>query len=663
MISAGQLISERVTLKQDRFFAVSARDGSMRTGEFSGDGLWSGDTRILSGWRLLVDGLEPELVELEVEDSWAQFTLRADTLTVIRLRFIDGGLHERITVANPGLRTVSAVVELEAEADFAAMLGVRGIVPELPPSPPVAPLKTVEGVRFEGEGGPEYASRVNAMPEGLKHQLRLPPGETFTWLLDVVPEANATRIDFDTNLRATREVYPRWAADCVGVRTDNPRVNEVLERALKDIRMLCNGYDTGIFPTGGLPWYAVPFGRDTLITSMQLLPFNPALAAGVLRYHARRQGRRTDQDSEEQPGKILHEVRTGEVVEKGLWPPILYGNIDASALFVCLLAETDTWTSNASLVDELWPNAEAALDWCITYGDVDGDGYLEYRGARARNQGWKDSDDSLTNTDGTDASRPAALCEVQAYLYRAMRGMAVRRPELNDAARELRRRFNRDFWMPRERFVAQALDGSKRQVQAITSNPGHCLWMGILSPERASAVATRLVSSELFSGWGLRTLSDRAVNYDPSSYHNGSVWPFDGAVAVAGMRRYGHDRQAEVMGRALFESAFEFPLRRPPELFSGDDRAPGHPPNTYWNTCVPQLWSAAAMYFLVTTLLGLRADAKRGVLRIAPIETALWKRVEVTGLHFAGARLDFAVDGREVKLGRVPNGLRVMPAR
>jgi glycogen debranching enzyme len=658
--SAGVLISERVMLKQDRWFVVSARDGSIKTREFSGDGLWLDDTRFLSAFRLLVNGREPEPAGFDVDDGWASFALAGGGLAVTRLRFVDAGLRERITFTNPGPSVVDAVVEVELEADFAAMLAVRGIVRDLPPSVPAPARLTADGVRFAGRLGDGYATRVVTTPPGLKHEVRLTAGETFTWVVEVLPDAGGTTIDFDSGLRAAKDVYPRWAADCMSVLTDNPLVNEVLDRAIKDVRMLCNRYDTGIYPTGGLPWYAVPFGRDALITSIQLLPVNPELASGVLRFLARRQGRRIDEDSEEEPGKILHEVRSGEVVERGLWPPVLYGTIDATALFLCTLAETETWTRDEKLVNDLWPAAEAALEWCLGHGDLDGDGYIEYRGGRARNQGWKDSDNSLTNVDGSDASRPAALCEVQAYLYRAMVGMVTRRPRLKRKAAELKRRFNRDFWMPDESFVAQALDGSKRQVKAITSNPGHCLWMGILPTPHAGAVAARLASPELFSGWGVRTLSDRANNYDPCSYHNGSVWPFDTAIAVAGLRRHGFSEEAELIARSLLEAAIALPLRRPPELFCGDDREPGGGPRNYWNTCTPQLWSAAAMYSLVSSLLGLEADARRGRLRIAPIETSLWHRVEVSGLHFAGERIDFAVEGTRLKLGRLPAGIAVV---
>jgi glycogen debranching enzyme len=423
--------------------------------------------------------------------------------------------------------------------------------------------------------------------------------------------------------------------------------------------MLMNRYGTGLYPTGGLPWYAVPFGRDTLISSILLLHFNPEIARGVLRFQAAHQGKLIAEGSQEEPGKILHEVRTGEVVNRGLWPHILYTTVDATALFLCALTETECWTHDRRLADELWPAAEAALEWCKGYGDVDGDGYVEDRGVRYRNAGWKDSADSLTNVDGSDVMRPAALCEVQAYLYRGLVGMSRRRPVLKEHAAGLKWRFNRDFWMAKEKFFAQALDGSKRQVRAITSNPGHCLWMRIIDRPKAVHVANRLMSPDLFSGWGIRTLSDRAVNYDPCSYHNGSVWPFDTALAVAGLRQYGFAEESERLARALIEASIDFPMRRPPELFCGDVREAGATPKEYWNTCTPQLWSAAAMFTCVSSILGLEADPRRKSLRVAPVKTELWNRIEVTGLHFAGQRVDFTVEGTEVTAPRVQSGVRI----
>ena len=643
-------------LKNDRFFAVSARDGSIKPGDFYGDGLWLGDTRLLSAFRVLIDGIEPAAIGLQADDASATFELESAGVHLTRVRFVDGGLHERITVANRGSATVDAVLEVEVAADFAATLGIRGAVPELASPVPVPAVKTVDGVRFARDG---RLTRVITFPEGLEHQLRLEPGDEFVLTVDVVAESVAVVSDFEDRLRNAREVYPRWAAECMSVRTDNAALNDLLEQAIADVRMLCNVYDTGIYPVAGLPWFAVPFGRDALITSTLLLHVNPELARGVLRYLAKHQGKVVDEGSGEQPGKILHEVRTGEAVEIGSWPHILYGTIDATALFLCLLTETENWTRDHDLVDELLPAAEAALAWCATYGDPDGDGYIEASGGRARNQGWKDAEDSLTNVDGSEVARPAALCEVQAYLHRGLVGMSRRKPALKDRAADLKRRFNRDFWMSKEKFIAQALDGSKRQVRAVTSNPGHCLWMRMLDGPKAASVMSRLMSPDLFSGWGIRTLSDRAVNYDPCSYHNGSVWPFDTALAVAGMRQYGFAAEAERTARALIEASIGFPLHRPPELLCGDARAPGEAPKEYWNTCTPQLWSAAAMFSCVSSILGLEADPRRKRLRVAPIETGLWNRIEVTGLHFAGHRLDFSVHGTEVKAGRLPGGIQL----
>ena len=651
---------DRLIVKHDRFFAVSAPDGSMRAAERLGDGVWFADTRILSEFRLLIGGAAPELTSVKEENGFASIELSAGVLQVTRTRYMDGGLRERITIRNPGARTVEEAVELFFAADFAAMLAVRGIVP-LPP-PVAAPARdTPDGLLITRDDWPGQSALVMVRPAGFKGRARLGPRKELTIYIDVVPGAiGATVSDFEEGLARAKATYPRWFAESVAVRTDNPALNELLQRSLADIRMLCERYPTGLYPTGGLPWYAVPFGRDQLIASMLTLPANPEIARGVLRYLTARQGRRNDPGSEEQPGKILHEVRTGEVVDRGMWPHHLFGTIDATALFLCALAETVDWTGDESILDELWTNAEAAIEWCGKYGDLDEDGYIEYRGARARNQGWKDSDDSLTHVDGTDPPRPVALCEVQAYLYRGLLGMSRKRPELKERAEELRERFDRDFWMEGEKYVAQALDRNKRRVEAISSNPGHCLWAGIIPPARAADVAERLVSPELFNGWGIRTLSTRAINYDPASYHNGSVWPFDTALAAAGLRAAGFPGHAERVARALMEGGMAAPLRRLPELWRGDERAGDGPPEEYAGTCVPQSWSAASAFSLVSTLLGLQADATHGRLTIAPVDTPLWRRVEVSGLHFAGHRIDFSVDGTEVKVGKLPKGIQIL---
>jgi glycogen debranching enzyme len=618
-----------------------------------GHGLWLGDTRLVSEFRLLVDGIEPDAVRYRGEAGWLAFELAAGDLQVVRERYVDRGLHERITFTNRSSAAIHADIALEFGSDHAAMLAVRGIV-RWPPRHAGRSARS----RSEpaGRGDPE----VHIRPQGTRHHIALPPGQSSSLVIDVPAGARAETADFDAGLARIRESYRSWANDCAAFETDNPTLNELLAQSRDDMRMLLDRYPTGIYPTGGMPWFAVPFGRDALVTSSFVLPMNPEVARGALRFLAAHQGRRVDPHTEEEPGKILHEVRNGDVVAQGLWPHILYGTIDATPLFLCVLADAVDWTGDTALFDELWPNAEAALAWCDAFGDRDGDGYIEYGiGIEARNEGWKDSGDSLTNVDGTDVSRPAALCEVQGYLYRALLGISRKRPELKERAAALKDRFDRDFWIPDTRFVAQALDSGKRRVDAITSNPGHCLWAGILTAAAAHGVAERLVSPELFSGWGIRTLSARAINYDPRSYHNGSVWPHDNAIAAAGLRASGFPAAAELVARATLEAGMAYPDRRLPELFSGAERTPGKTPEEYEASCRPQNWGAASAFSAIATLLGLQADASRGRLRIAPVETALWKRVEVTGLHFAGHRLDFAVEGTRVKLGGVPRGVQV----
>jgi glycogen debranching enzyme len=624
----------------------------------NGHGLWEGDTRILSDYRVLLDGQEPVVSDIRVEAGWLELHGSTGGLDVRRERFVDRGLHERITVTNTGQSAANARLELTFGADFAAMLAVRGVVTSIPPHPPATVTVTPRGLLLRGDDA--TATEVLITPAGTQHSLHLAAGDRFSVTVDALPKPGLEPSDFDAGIGASRDVYKKWAKDCAAFETDNSNLNELLHQSRDDMRMLTERYPTGVYPTGGLPWFAVPFGRDALFTSMNSLPVNPQIARGALRFLAANQGRHENRATEEEPGKILHEVRTGEVVEKGLWPHILYGTVDATPLYLCVLAETVDWTGDDALFDELWPAAEAALRWCEAHGDVDRDGYIEYRaGVEARNEGWKDSGDSLTNVDGTDVPRPAALCEVQGYLYRALLAMARERPELKAKAARLRTRFNRDFWMPNERFVAQALDADKRRVEAITSNPGHCLWAGILPAGRARSVGKRLVSPDLFSGWGIRTLSSQAINYDPCSYHNGSVWPHDCAIAAAGLRAAGMPDEAEQVARAVLEAGMSYADRRPPELWCGNERGTSFKPDDYGASCSPQNWAAASSFQLISTLLGLEADARRGRLRIAPLETSLWQRLDVTGLHFAGHRIDFSVDGTRVKLGALPRGVKV----
>jgi glycogen debranching enzyme len=613
---------------------VCAPNGYIRADSPDGHGVWVGDTRHLSEFRLLVNDREPVATVVQLEAGSVCLESEVDGLHIERRRYLDEGLHERLTITNHAPSTAAVDVELVVAADYMDMMVLRGFGAATP----------------QERAAPDLVVR----PEGTKHRRELATGESFTLTIG--------HGDFDDGLSRVRDSYGSWAVECASFESDNAAVNELLARSRDDLRMVLHRYPTGIYPTGGVPWYAVPFGRDALWTALFMLPWNPDLARGTLRFLAEHQGVRVDPANEEQPGKILHEVRTGAAVDQGVWPHIFYGDVDAAALFTCLLSETLYWTNDEELFEQLWANAQAALEWCKTYGDADGDAYIECYAGRGRNQGWKDSDDSLTHADGRDAAGYAALCEVQGYFYRALITLARKWPELETRARELKRKFNVDFEIPGDGFIAQALDRSKQRVEAISSNPGHCLWSGILSKEHAGLVAARLVSPELFTGWGIRDLSNRAINYNPRLGSNGCVIPFDCAVAASGLLGAGFVAEAELLSRSLMEAGMAFPHRRIPEFFCGTDRVDNRPPEPHPSSCSPQAWSAAAMFSCLTTLLGLEANARLQRLRIAPIPTRLWSRLEVAGLHFAGHRLDFAVEGDRVKLGSVPRGLTIETA-
>ena len=648
-------------IKEDRLFAVSGLDGSMSLNSVDGHGLWLGDTRFLSEYKILLDGEAPKLTDLHIDGATVDVALESGGLTVRRERYIDHGMHDRITFTNPGDAPVTAQLVVRFGADFSHMLRVRGILPSKPPHA-VEEREGDRGIELWEHEGSSRLTELILDPPGKEHRLQLRPGEKFVLRVDVLPRHGIQVAEFDTGVQRVRDGYKAWSTESAHFVTDNPRLNELIEQSRDDMRMMIDRYPTGLYPTAGLPWFAVPFGRDALFISMFALPLNPRIAAGSLRYLAHHQGKTDIRETEEQPGKIMHEVRTGDVVDEGIWPHILYGTVDATPLFLLGLAETHDWTGDDALLDELWPAAEQALAWCREIGDTDGDGWIDYRGARFRNQGWKDSDDSTTHVDGRLAPNPVGLCEVQAYYYRGLMAMSRRRPELKAVAADVRARFNREFWMPREKFIAQAIDGEHRLVRAITSNAGHCLWSWILPRARGQTVARRMLEGDMFSGWGVRTLSQKAVNYDPCSYHNGSVWPHDCAVAAAGFRRYGCDEEAELVARMILEAGMAFVDRRLPELWCGTPRVPDELPISYRNSCSPQNWAAASTFSFLSTLLGLQADATRGRLRIAPIRTPLFNRIEVTGLHFAGHRLDFSVEGDRVSVGAVPREIKVSTA-
>jgi glycogen debranching enzyme len=422
----------------------------------------------------------------------------------------------------------------------------------------------------------------------------------------------------------------------------------------------------------GAPWFMALFGRDSLLTAYMALPVDRTLAVGTLRTLARHQGRRADPLTEEEPGRILHEVRLGVLSGLSLGGgSVYYGSADATPLFVVLLGELTRWGAEAHQIRELLPHADRALEWIDRYGDRDADGFVEYQRATdrgLRNQGWKDSWDGITFADGRLAEPPIALCEVQGYVYDAFRRRAQLAQDLNeDATAErwleradtLKTAFNERFWLPDRGWYAIALDRDKRPVDACASNMGHCLWSGIVDDDKAQSVAKHLLSPAMFTGWGVRTLSSAMGAYDPVSYHNGSVWPHDNAFIVAGLMRYGFVEEAQQVAAALLDAAEAFGGRLP-ELFCGFDRDQYDEPVPYPTSCSPQAWAAATPVHLIRTLLQFEPWLCRGKLWVDPVLPPEFVPLRVEGVALGDRRINLEVTAEGAELEGLPTNLEVL---
>jgi glycogen debranching enzyme len=703
------VLADRVILKHNDAVFVSDLAGDVPAGNDAGLGLYRSDTRFLSTYELRLNGRRPILLNHGVDRAYvATFQLSnpalepvhggaaipKQSLSLRRTRFVHNGVHERIGLQNCNRHAVEVTLELRFDADFLDIFEVRGYRPGRPMGTPEVPTKTETGLAFGylGRDGVRRTTEVVFHPAPTVSRgtacvtVKLAPHETYVLLVDLLPTLGGVELDaefhFDHALDALERTYQAWNASCTRLETDNESLDGgLLWRNLEDLRVLCEDRPTGLFPTAGVPWYAVPFGRDALITSIQTLALNPEVAVGSLRFLARHQGTKVDPYREEEPGKILHEMRFGELANLGQIPHTpYYGTVDATPLFLVLLVELLQWTADVDLLTQLSPNVMAALRWIDECGDLDGDGLLEYAQhgrIGVRNQGWKDSWDSLIEEHGEPAPLPVALVEVQGYVYHAKSGLARifrklgrtgEAEKLEREAEELRRRFESRYWMPDERYYAQALDRDKLQVRSISSNPGHCLWSGIVDRERAGAVMARLMSEDMFSGWGIRTLSSDALSYNPMSYHNGSIWPHDNSIVAAGLRRYGFRDEAEQVARSVLEACMRFTDHRIPELFCGftRDRRFHAGPGEYLVSCSPQAWGAGSLFHFIQVLAGVEVDMFENRLRIDPVDTTVYRRLRVEGMRVGDGEVDFTVEcgeGVRVSVDRSPAGLQLeLPA-
>ncbi len=450
--------------------------------------------------------------------------------------------------------------------------------------------------------------------------------------------------------------YHAWQRGTTAISSDHELFNLVVARSVADLRLLVNegpGEDQR-YVAAGVPWFTTLFGRDAIISALQSIAFRPQLAVETLGVLAAYQATEVDDWRDAEPGKILHELRTGEMARSGELPHTpYYGSVDSTPLWLILLGQTYDWTGDRALVDRFWPNALAALEWIDRYGDRDGDGFVEYERRSERgllNQGWKDSSDAIRDRHGVIAEPPIALAEVQGYVFaakRAMASLARLRGEdelavrLDQEAGVLHERFEAAFWIEDERYYAMALDRDKRPADAIGSNAGHCLWSGIVSPERAGDVVDRILGPSMTSGWGIRTYAAGQPGYNPIGYHTGTVWPHDTSLIAAGMKAYGFDEAANTLIGAILEAAQRFPDYRLPELFCGFDRDESNLPVPYPVACSPQAWAAGSSFLFLSTMLGLRPHADRRELELLHPFLPDWLgKVTLTNLRIGEASVD-----------------------
>ncbi|MEV8420705.1 amylo-alpha-1,6-glucosidase [Streptomyces niveus] len=642
---------------------------SRPAGDIAGgpDGFFHGDRRLLSTLLVRVEGVPvlPVSHTLAAADRTAfRAVLRgvgehtADpAVTLHRVRSLEPGvLREELEIANAGVKDIRVEVVVGAGTDLASMHDVKSghRVPAVPAEVEDGALlwrRDEVAVRLSASAG---SPRIDAGAGELRFEVALAPRTSWRTTL----ECTVTDDEPQRFPAVARDAVP-WSK--TGLRSADQRMDQLFARSVGDLeRLLLSDpeHPDDQFLAAGSPWFLTLFGRDSLWAARMLLPLGSDLAAGTLRTLARRQGTIVDERTDEQPGKILHEVRreARKLNEGASLPPVYYGTVDATPLWVILLHDAWRWGMDPEQVRDLLPHAEAALEWLATYGDADGDGLLEYvnaSGLGLSNQGWKDSGDAIRWRDGTHAEAPIALCEVQAYAYEAaIDGAALLRAfgrpgaeRWEEWAERLKRRFRETFWVEDEtgRYPAVALDAAKRPVDSVTSGFGHLLGTGLLDEEESALLAARLAGPQLNSGFGLRTLSTDSTGFNPFGYHIGSIWPHDTAIAVHGLVRAGFPAEAASLAEGLIAASPAFEGRLP-ELFAGHGSAVDSVPAPYPASCRPQAWSAASAVTLLTAALGLEADVPEGTLRFSPRAGEGVGPLHLTGLRVAGAPLEVRLD-------------------
>ena len=680
-----------VTLVQESAFCVSNAAGDIVPG--TPHGFLYRDTRFLSTCTLRLNGRWPQALDVAVTEPFAAlFSLqdhappgRADAhLLLLRRRYVGRGMREDLVLRNHGTEPVACRLEVSLDADFADLFDVK----EGRPRPGGEVERTRErdtlvfGYRTDGFARATRIQLAGAVvtDDGLMVECVLAPGGQWAGCLQVVtvfdgePVPPAHPCGRPVKRSAPTRQMERWRARLPRVVTEHDSFGALVARSSEDLaalRIFDPEHPERTVVAAGAPWFMTLFGRDALLTSWMAMLVDPGLALGTLQTLAHHQGREHNPRTEEQPGRILHEIRFGERSVLALGGAnVYYGSVDATPLFVMLTCELRRWMGGGAEVDALLEAADRALAWVERDGDPTGIGFTTYRRMSPHglvHQGWKDSWDAIRFADGRVAEPPIALCEVQGYVYAALVGRAYCALELGQAERaeallaraeDLKRRFNEAFWIPEREAFAIGLDRDGRRIDALASNMGHCLWTGIVDDALAPAVVRNLLGPALFSGWGVRTLGADTVGWNPLGYHTGTVWPHDNAIVAAGLMRYGFVEEAHRVIDGIIAAAPHFGLRLP-ELFSGLDRAETEQPVRYPTSCSPQAWAAASPLLFLRTMLRLEPDLHLGRVHLAPVLPPSLGRLRLEGVRVFGGRLSLEAEGERVTILESPPGVEV----
>jgi glycogen debranching enzyme len=671
---------------------------SDQLGDFRADveGLYSDDMRFLSKLNLTVNGKRPLLLSSDrIEYFSAAFFMRnplvggleQDSLSIRRERFVGDGMQDSIAVVNESMQPVEFDLEFELGSDFADIFAVKDHDFALGDPLRAAPLPGLQHGEYDNErhqfvisdNGDSaaktqlvFSKAGEAVDSHMRYHLSLQPRERWELRIDVFPLPDGEPMTqrfaeqrFGEEVGRVRDSLAAWQLRVPQLRSSWDTLGHAFNQSVADLaslRMRGNGSGIGKLPGAGVPWFMSVFGRDTIITCLQTLIFGPELAITALGVLADLQAKTDDASIDAEPGKIVHEVRHGKAAQR--WHERYYGTVDATPLYLILLSEVWRWTDDAALVRELKAPALAALDWIDKYGDHDGDGFVEYKKRSSNgldNQSWKDSGDSQRFRDGRFAEAPIAPCEVQGYVYDAKRRLAdIARDVWRDrelAARleqdadALRKRFDEAFWVEDGAYYALALDANKQRVDSLCSNIGHLLWSGIVPPARVDAIVDRLMGDDLWSGWGVRTMSTADAAYNPLAYHNGTVWPHDNSLIAAGLGRYARWPEAQRIIQRMLMAASHFSYQLP-EVFAGMRRSETPFPIAYPTAARPQAWAAGTPVLLLQVLLGLQPDRRRHALEsIAPVELPSWAgAIRLTGVRAFGKTWDVRLEDARVKV-------------